>query len=130
MIEELNESGGAVAMRGRSALRNAAVVAGLACMLGTLCAGCYVETEPAAPMAQGEVVVSDPPPPPPPVAEAPPAVAPPNTVWVAGYHRWDGHQYQWQAGHYERPPRANARYQAGHWEARGRGKAWVEGRWI
>jgi hypothetical protein len=128
MIEDRNVSGFGVAKLGPKALRSAAAIAGVACFLSTLCAGCYVETEPAAPVAQGEVVVSDPPPPP--VAEAPPAVAPPNTVWVAGYHRWDGHQYQWQAGHYERPPRPAAHYQAGHWEARGRGKAWVEGRWI
>ena len=102
-------------------------LAGVA-LLSTLCGGCYVESEPVAP-AQGEVV-AEPPPPPPPVVEPPPPPAPPNQVWVAGYHRWDGHQYQWQAGHYEKPPRSNARYEAGHWEQRGNRKAWVEGRWI
>lgn len=109
--------------------RLAPAIAGLCCSLSALCAGCYVETEPAAPMAQGEVVVSDPPPPPAPVIEAPPAAPPPGQVWVAGYHRWDGHRYQWQRGHYEQPPRQSARYNPGHWEARGHGKVWVDGRW-
>ena len=129
MIGKLNQSGCAFVVREASVQRKALALAGFVCALSTLCAGCYVETEPVAPAAQGEVLYNDPPPPPPPVAEAPPAAAPPNTVWVAGYHRWDGHQYQWQAGHYERPPRANARYEAGHWEQRGKGKAWVDGRW-
>ena len=95
--------------------------------------GCYVETSPMppdAPAAQGEVVVADPPAPPPPVAEAPPAPPPePGMVYVQGYHRWDGHAYQWEKGHYERPPRPQARYTPAHWEARGRGKVWVNGHW-
>ena len=95
-------------------------------------AGCYVETEPmpATASADGEVVVDNPPPAPAPVAEAPPAAPPqPGMIWVAGYHRWDGHAYQWERGHYERPPRPESRYVQGHWEARGRGKVWVNGHW-
>jgi hypothetical protein len=101
------------------------------CVAAACLAGCYVETEPAgAPVAEGEVVVADPPPPPPPVAEAPPAPGPPGTVWVAGAHRWDGHAYVWERGHYDRPPRAGSGYVAGHWEQRGnRGKVWVNGHW-
>ncbi len=93
-------------------------------------AGCYVSTEPVAPASQGEVVVADPPPPPPlPPEVAPPPPPEPGAVWVAGAHRWDGHAYVYERGHYEHPPRANARYQQGHWEQRGNGKAWVNGRW-
>ncbi|HEY2407896.1 MAG TPA: hypothetical protein VGI10_17935 [Polyangiaceae bacterium] len=94
----------------------------------TLC-GCYVEAEPVAPTASGEVVVADPPPPPPPQAEAVPPPPQPGVSWVPGYHRWDGRAYVWERGHYERPPRADARYVQGHWEARGRGKVWVNGHW-
>jgi hypothetical protein len=102
------------------------------CAAAVSTAGCYVETAPvapAAPVAEGDVVV-DPPPPPPPVAEAPPAAAPaPGMVWVNGAHRWDGHAYVWEKGHYDRPPRPEARFVQGHWEARGRGKVWVNGHW-
>jgi hypothetical protein len=47
-------------------------------------------------------------------------------VWVAGAHRWDGHRYIYEGGHYDR---ANARYVQGHWEERGKGKVWVNGHW-
>jgi hypothetical protein len=50
-------------------------------------------------------------------------------VYVQGNHRWDGHKYVWEKGHYDRPPRPNAHYQQGHWEKRGNGKAWVNGHW-
>jgi hypothetical protein len=89
--------------------------------------GCYVTAEPAAPASQGDVYVGAPPPPlPPEVAPPPPA---PGAVWVAGAHRWDGHGYVYEKGHYDRPPRPNARYEQGHWEQRGNGKAWVNGHW-
>jgi len=94
--------------------------------------GCYVEGQTSADVqpAQGEVVVADPPPPPPPVVEAPPPPPPqPGMIYIQGYHHWDGHAYVWMRGHYERPPRANARFTPGHWEARGRGKVWINGRW-
>jgi hypothetical protein len=98
-------------------------------VLTSALAGCYVETQPVAADASGEVVVADPPPPPPPLVEPPPPPAEPGTLWVAGYHRWDGRAYVWERGHYERPPRANARFLPGHWEARGRGKVWINGHW-
>ena len=53
----------------------------------------------------------------------------PEFLWVAGYHRWDGHRYVWTGGRYERRPHANARFEPAHWEARGRGKVWIEGHW-
>jgi hypothetical protein len=94
-----------------------------------LVAGCYVRAEPAAPVAQGEVVVAEAPPAPPPVAEPVPPPPEAGVVWVAGFHRWDGHRYVWERGHYMRPPHRNARFVPGHWEARGRGKVWINGHW-
>jgi hypothetical protein len=99
-------------------------------VIGSAVSGCYVSAEPVAPEAQGEVVVADPPPPPPlPPPEPVPPPPAPGAVWVAGAHRWDGHRYVYEGGHYDRPPRANARYVQGHWEARGKGKTWVNGHW-
>jgi hypothetical protein len=99
-------------------------------VVGSSLAGCYVESEPVAPTAQGEVVVADPPPPPPPPPEeAPPPPPSQGVVWVPGAHRWDGNRYVYEKGHYDRPPRENARYVQGHWEQRGKGKTWVNGHW-
>jgi WXXGXW repeat (2 copies) len=95
-----------------------------------LVVGCYVEAGQAPPpYGPNEVVVADPPPPPPPPPEPAPPPAPAGQVWVAGYHRWDGHKYVYERGHYERPPHSNARYVPGHWEARGQGKVWVNAHW-
>jgi outer membrane biosynthesis protein TonB len=89
-----------------------------------------VYQQPAPPPAPAEVVVEAPPPPPaPPPPEPVPPPPSPEHYWVVGYHRWDGHAYVWERGHYERRPRPNARYVNGHWEARGRGHVWVESRW-
>jgi WXXGXW repeat (2 copies) len=95
-----------------------------------LLAGCYVEAQPMPPPSDpNEVVVDNPPPPPPPQPEPAPPPAPPGGVWVNGYHRWDGHAYVWEGGHYEQPPRHGARYVPGHWEERKHGKVWVNGHW-
>jgi hypothetical protein len=32
----------------------------------------------------------------------------PSHVWIAGYHRWDGHAYVWEPGRWEVPPREHA----------------------
>jgi hypothetical protein len=68
---------------------------------------------------------------------APPAVivesrgiAPgPDYVWIDGYHRWDGHHYNWVHGRWERPPSANLTWAPGRWEQTDRGWLWYEGRW-
>jgi hypothetical protein len=100
-------------------------------LLATLCiapaTGCYVEAHPVAgdePVYEGE-------PPPPPAAEVEvvPAAPGPEFVWVGGYHRWNGRQYVWVRGRYERRPHARAHWVPAHWVARGRGHVWVEGRW-
>jgi len=111
-------------------------------------AGCYVEPAPPPPAVpspptgqvveapappipeSNAVVVEQPPPPPAPIVE-PPAPPPPtpDDVWIAGSYRWDGHRYEWRRGHFERRPRAQARYVEGHWAPRARGHVWVDGRW-
>jgi hypothetical protein len=94
-----------------------------------LATGCYVHTGAAVPVAEADVVVADPPPPPPPVVEYVPPPPTVGVVWVAGYHRWNGHGYVWQRGRYDRPPHPRARYIPGHWQMRGRGRLWINGHW-
>ena len=50
-------------------------------------------------------------------------------IWVSGYHRWDGHRYEWVAGRWERPPRPRAHWVAHHWVKRRGGWVLVEGHW-
>jgi hypothetical protein len=50
-------------------------------------------------------------------------------VWVAGYHRWDGHGYVWIPGHWVSPPREHAVWVPGHWRHEAGGWYWVEGHW-
>jgi hypothetical protein len=53
----------------------------------------------------------------------------PRHVWIAGYHRWDGHAYVWEPGRWELPPRESAVWVAPRWEHRHDGYVFVEGRW-
>jgi hypothetical protein len=87
---------------------------------------CYVSSNPPPPQDQA---YNQPPPPPPPQQEPPPPPPPEGQTWVPGAQRWNGNAYQWQAGHYERPPRANSRHVEGHWEQHGRQKTWVDAHW-
>jgi hypothetical protein len=50
-------------------------------------------------------------------------------VWIAGYHRWDGHAYVWEKGHWELPPREHAVWVGPRWRHRHDGWVFVEGRW-
>jgi len=50
-------------------------------------------------------------------------------VWIDGYHRWDGAQYVWTPGHWDRPPRPGARWVAHRWVHRHDGWVMVEGHW-
>ena len=52
-----------------------------------------------------------------------------NHVWVSGYHRWDGNAYSWQAGRWEQPPRARARWVAPRYTHRRDGYVYTEGHW-
>src|SRR5262249_36644205 len=57
--------------------------------------------------------------------------APPSRahVWIGGYHRWDGREYGWVPGHWQRPPRPYATWVPGHWRQRADGWYWVPGDW-
>jgi hypothetical protein len=53
----------------------------------------------------------------------------PEHVWIAGYHRWDGHAYVWEPGRWEKPPHAHAVWVAPKWEHRKDGYVMTEGHW-
>jgi hypothetical protein len=91
--------------------------------------GCYVDAGTAPPAADPTVVEVPPPPPPAPAPEAIPPAPGPEYTWVPGAHRWNGHAYEYQRGHYERKPHPSAQYAPGHWEKQQRGHKWVEGHW-
>lgn len=67
---------------------------------------------------------------PPPVVVETRVVSPgPGYVWIAGYHRWDGRNYAWVPGHYERAPRDRAHWVPGKWVHDRHGWYYVDGRW-
>jgi hypothetical protein len=80
---------------------------------------------PAASFAQVMIRVG----PPPPVYERRGPPPGEGYVWQDGYHRYDGGQYVWTPGHYERPPHPGARWVAHRWEHRHGGYVMVEGHW-
>ena len=71
------------------------------------------------------------------VREAPPAViverrAPQPSVeyiWIDGYWHWNGNQYIWQAGHWDRPPHANYIWVAPRYERHDQGYWYIQGQW-
>jgi hypothetical protein len=77
--------------------------------------------------ANAQIVVRIGPPPPRPVEVVP--AERPGSVWVAGYHRWDGHRYVWVKGHYAHPPHPGAVWVAGDWREERGGHVWHEGYW-
>ncbi len=92
-------------------------------------AGCYVEGHTAAYADDESAYEAEAPPPPAPEVEVVPASPGAEWVWVGGYHRWNGRQYVWVRGRYERRPHMRAVWRPAHWEVRGRMHVWVEGRW-
>ena len=89
---------------------------------------CYVEAR-TAPVTEETTFEVAPPPAPAAEVEVVPVAPGPEFVWVAGYHRWNGHHYVWIRGRYERRPHGRAHWAPAHWEVRGRVHVWVEGRW-
>ena len=53
----------------------------------------------------------------------------PRYVWVKGHYRWDGRDYDWTPGHWERPPRGYHSWESGRWAHDRQGWYYVEGRW-
>src|SRR5215470_2936743 len=50
-------------------------------------------------------------------------------AWIAGLFRWDGSEYVWVPGHWERPPQPRAVWVNGVWKHDRRGWYWVPGYW-
>ena len=72
------------------------------------------------------------------VQEAPPAViverrsAAPGVgfIWIDGYWHWGGHRYDWERGHWARPPHEHEVWIAPRYESHDRGGyRYVPGRW-
>ena len=49
--------------------------------------------------------------------------------WQPGYWRWDGHDYDWVGGRWERRPHARAVWVSPHWAHRHGDWVFVEGHW-
>ena len=64
-----------------------------------------------------------------PVVEVQPVAPGPHHVWVAGYHRWDGHAYVWVPGAWQVPPHHYTVWVPGHWSHNHHGHYWVAGHW-
>jgi hypothetical protein len=83
---------------------------------------------PMAASAQQTVVVTNLPPPAP-MAETPTASPGQGFAWVAGFWNWNGTQYAWSPGHWERPPQPAQSWQAPQWEREGNRFRFRQGRW-
>ena len=104
-------------------------------IVGATVSGCVVEPARVrirAPVVTvSEVIVSRPPPPPryesvPP----PPRGAVELFVWQPGHWHWDGRDYDWKPGHYEKRPAKTAEWVAHAWVARGNQWVFVPGHWV
>ena len=79
-----------------------------------------------------DVVVARPPPPvrvervPPPPSGGPAELF----VWQPGHWHWDGHDYHWQRGHYERRPAREASWVPPEWVARDGQWVFKPGHWV
>ena len=109
----------------RRAVLNRAVMAGsLAGAAGSL-AACV---PPPPPRDVAVIRVA----PPPPRREVVPALPPERAAveyWQPGHWRWNGHEYAWVPGHYERRPRPGAVWVEPRYERHGDGWVFVDGRW-
>lgn len=72
------------------------------------------------------------------VVQSPPAAQPPEAVparpsqqhqWLPGYYVWQNNRYEWMAGHWEVPPRANATWVNPRWVAENGNYRFYEGYW-
>lgn len=53
----------------------------------------------------------------------------PGHVWINGYWGYSGSRYEWNRGHWERPPHRGARWVDGRWDHEGRGYRYRKGYW-
>ena len=96
-----------------AALVSASVAASTACVAAAPRGRLYVRVGPPAPIVETRVVAPG-----------------PGYMWIEGYHAWDGRAYAWRPGHWDRAPRANARWVPARW-VHDRRNGWylVEGHW-
>ncbi len=114
-------------MQFRSVCLIAAVITGTAACTVTATAPRVVVRTPA--VVVDEVVVARPPPPlRVEVVPAPPA-HPDLFVWHTGHWRWEGNEYVWHPGRYEKRPAANAAWVQPEWVARGNQWVFRPGHW-
>jgi WXXGXW repeat (2 copies) len=77
-----------------------------------------------------EVVVARPPPPPRPEPPPPPPPGDPAIfVWQPGHWKWNGHDYAWHPGHYEKRPARAAVWVPAEWVERGGQWVYHPGHW-
>jgi hypothetical protein len=77
-----------------------------------------------------ELVVARPPPPVRvEVIPAPPGAHPELMVWQPGHWHWDGHEYVWRGGHYEKRPSATAYWVQPEWVSRNGSWVFKPGHW-
>jgi len=67
--------------------------------------------------------------PPAPIVETRIGAPGPGYMWLPGFYRWEGRNYVWVPGRWDRPPRARATWVPAHWARDRRGWYFVEGRW-
>ena len=48
---------------------------------------------------------------------------------IPGHWRWDGRDWDWVPGHWDRRPDDRADWSPGHWEKHPKGHVWREGHW-
>jgi hypothetical protein len=80
---------------------------------------------PAASFAQVVIRIG----PPAPIVERRPPPPDRGYVWIDGYHRYEGGQYIWTPGRWDRPPHPGAHWVAHRWVHRGDHWVLVEGHW-
>jgi hypothetical protein len=50
-------------------------------------------------------------------------------VWISGKYRWNGSEYVWVPGRWEKPPHPGSVWVNGLWAHNRKGWYWVEGYW-
>jgi WXXGXW repeat (2 copies) len=114
-------------------MRACAVLIGLI-ITGSTLSGCVVSprgVKVRAPVVTVSEVMVTRAPPPLRVEPVPPPPSGPTKVWVwqPGHWYWDGRDYDWKPGHYEKRPARAASWVAPTWVARGSQWVFVPGHW-
>ena len=52
-----------------------------------------------------------------------------HRAWIDGHYQWNGSEYVWVAGRWERPPHPGNAWVNGLWAHNRNGWYWVEGYW-